>query len=188
MDKNWSIEKTDSRKAANEYFFLYAKIFIFVLSILLLLSIFFILVGVLNDKEALDYGIPCVILFLAISFYLLIFYLVQFFLIKKKCVNGQYVLRQQGEKSFSYKKNNEEFKRLELYKIYMLKNYYFIIDFKSKDIIIVPKYLEDMTTLISQLKVGATTKVILNKFQIIFIMVCILIFVLLSILKQLNIK
>ena len=182
MNRSWSIEKKDINKSVNEFFVSSSKLFLIVLPVLLLLSIFFILVGVLDDKEALEYGIPCIVSFLVISLYLLILYFVQLFTMNKKCVMGQYSLYQQDEKSFLYQTNNKEAKKLELYKIYNLKKYYLIFDFNSKDIIIIPKNLEDLDSLINQLKIGASTKIILNKFQIIFLVIVILIFCILCIL------
>ncbi|MDE6241086.1 MAG: hypothetical protein K2M08_01550, partial [Anaeroplasmataceae bacterium] len=141
MDKNWSLEKKDLRKAANEFFISYAKIFLIVLPILLVLSIFFILVGVLDDPEALDYGIPCGVLFLVLSICLLGLYIVQYFRIYKKCAQSKFFIQQQYEK-FLYKINEEEFRMLELYKIYTLKDFYLINDLNSKNIIIILKHLD----------------------------------------------
>lgn len=164
MSKEWVIEKSVYKKCINKYFLNLIKIFMIILPILLILSLFFVLVGIFDDPEAFDYGIPCTIAFVILLCIIIFFYVLLYVRFIRNAKNTTFKFIFHDKKSIRYFINNSGEYQLNKYKLYCLKNYYFIYDYINKIFIPIPKKeIEDIPELIQTVQNNSCKKILIFK-------------------------
>ncbi len=186
MSKEWVIEKRVYKKSINKYFLNSMKLLIILLPILFIFSVFFILVGMLDDIEALDYGIPCSVFFVVFLFIIGINYVSLYITFKKPATKMAFKLTFEDDGSIRYFTDNSEGYQLINYKLYNFQNYYFIKDYNYNKIILIPKKeIEDVPELIKTVQENSSKKFFNSKCQkITFVLSLIIIFAILIMLTS----
>lgn len=178
MNKEWVIEKKVYKKCFNKYFLNSIKLLIVLLPILFVFSLFFILVGILDDVAAFDYGIPCLIFFIVFLFMIGIYYLTLYIKFIKQAKDTTYEFIFEDDRVIRYYINHSGEYQLKNYKLYNFENYYFINDYMNKKNILIPKKeIEDFPELSNNIQKESSKQYVSSKSQkIAFVLILIIIF------------